>query len=210
MFLSLEILLSGGYPPVKNLPGSGSIAPLKNAKHKKLVGTGGTHHPCIKMGGRNFVFYRYRVPMKKIVTILMFVLPLMGYSQYCSLEGHGNRNVDYDVMYKVSAGMCYHYNSVTLDFGYKRHYMSFTSMIPVMGRMTHRMVEQEYLGYTYDYPVRKNVHLGASVYLDVRKGKPVERIYVDRRLYGIVFLHGSVIHVYDGMVHLIGGVKLYL
>ena len=123
-----------------------------------------------------------------------------------------NPIIDKRVKYKISTGLCYHYNSTSIDIGYKSHYLSLTFMNPNPHRSTMRMKEEIYIGYTYDLPIGRkgNVHIGITPSFEITSHEPVGRLYIDRRVYKGFFIHGSTIQVGTRMNHLIGGIKLFI
>jgi hypothetical protein len=123
-----------------------------------------------------------------------------------------NPIIDKRVKYKISTGLCYHYNSTSIDIGYKRNYLSLTFMNPNPHRSTMRMKEEIYIGYTYDLPIGRkgNVHIGITPSFEITSHEPVGRLYIDRRVYKGFFIHGSTIQVGTRMNHLIGGIKLFI
>ena len=114
------------------------------------------------------------------------------------------------VNYRISTGLCYHYNSSTLDMGYGSHYLSLTFMNPNTHRSTPNMREEIYLGYTYDRQITRSINAGVSPYIEIRTYEPVLRFYIDKKVYKVFYLHGSTIQVGDRMNHLIGGIKVKL
>jgi len=152
-----------------------------------------------------------------IITIVFSILSNNLYSQdRCysfnnRYKGNiSNPIVDKNVKYKISTGLCYHYNSTSIDIGYKRNYLSFTFMNPNIHRSTMRMKEEIYIGYTYDYPIGRkgNVHIGITPSFEITSHEPVVRFYIDKRIYKGFFLHGSTVQVSNRMNHLIGGIKV--
>ena len=123
-----------------------------------------------------------------------------------------NPIIDKRVKYKISTGLCYHYNSTSIDIGYKRNYLSLTFMNPNIHRSTMRMKEEIYIGYTYDYPIGRkgNVHIGITPSFEITSHEPVVRFYIDKRIYKGFFLHGSTVQVSNRMNHLIGGIKVVI
>ena len=121
-----------------------------------------------------------------------------------------NPIVDKNVKYKISTGLCYHYNSTSIDIGYKRNYLSVITMTVNPLRGTMRMKDEFYMGYTYNVPIgrKENYHIGITSAFEITSHKPVGRFYIDRRIYKGLFIHGSTIQVGTGMNHLIGGIKV--
>ena len=123
-----------------------------------------------------------------------------------------NPIVDKNVKYKISTGLCYHYNSTSIEIGYKRNYFSLTTMTVNPYRGTMRMKDEFYIGYTYDYPIGRkgNVHIGITPSFEITSHEPVVRFYIDKRIYKGFFLHGSTVQVSNRMNHLIGGIKVVI
>ena len=121
-----------------------------------------------------------------------------------------NPIVDKNVKYKISTGLCYHYNSTSIDIGYKRNYLSVITMTVNPYRGTMRMKDEFYMGYTYNVPIgrKENYHIGITSAFEITSHEPVVRFYIDRRIYKGLFIHGSTIQVGTGMNHLIGGIKV--
>lgn len=148
-----------------------------------------------------------------IILHFLLLLSATAYSQECRVEGQRIKyQIEPGVNYSVSHGYCYHYNSTTIETGYKQHYVSVTFMTKNLLRATPRMVNEQYIGYTYDVKLKSRYvkHVGASAYLRVNNIAPVGRFYIDIPLYKPLYLHGSVIQVSNNMTHLIGGLKLTL
>lgn len=146
-----------------------------------------------------------------------WILPILilsgasAYSQECAVEGQRlNRKIDPGVHYTLSHGYCYHYNSTTVQSGYKNHYASVTFMYTNKSSATIRMQDEVYIGYTYDQELLDRLHIGGSAMLNVGKSEPVARFYIDYELYKPLYLHGSVVQVSNRMTHLIAGLKLIL
>lgn len=115
-----------------------------------------------------------------------------------------------DIKYRITAGLCYHYYSTALEVGYKNSLLTLITMTPSPITGTPRMKEEIYFGYTYNLAIgkKKNYNIGITPAFEITTHKPVVRLYVDKRIYKGVFLHGSTIQVGTGMNHLIGGLKL--
>jgi hypothetical protein len=123
-----------------------------------------------------------------------------------------NPIVDKNVKYKISTGLCYHYNSTSIDIGYKRNLFSLTTMTTNPARATTRMKDEFYMGYTYNIPIgrKEAYHIGITSAFEITTHEPVGRLYIDRRIYKGFFIHGSTIQVGTRMNHLIGGIKLFI
>ena len=148
-----------------------------------------------------------------IITLILLVTSSHIYAQNCDIYGFKTVQVSSPgVVYTLSHGYCYHYNSTTIETGYKQHRASVTFMTRNLSRSTSRMVDEQYIGYTYDVKLKGRYvkHVGTSVYLRVNNVAPVGRVYIDIPLYKPLYLHGSVIQVSNNMTHLIGGLKLTL
>lgn len=146
-----------------------------------------------------------------IILHFLLLLSVNAYSQDCGIEGSRTvRIASPGVYYTISHGYCYHYNSTTLETGYKNHYASVTFMYRNLLQATPRMQDEVYIGYTYSYPFAKRVNAGGSLCVNAVKAEPVVRGFIDYQIYKPLYLHGSIIQVSDRMTHLIGGLKLKL
>ena len=149
--------------------------------------------------------------LKGIILHFLLLLSATAYSQECGIEGVRTKRVTSPgVYYSFSHGYCYHYQSTTIETGYKHHHASVTFMYRNLLRATPRMQDEIYLGYTYTSLIGRHVQVGGSLYARVGDVAPVERIFIDYRIYKSLYLHGSVVQVSDQMTHLIGGLKLIL
>ena len=144
----------------------------------------------------------------------MVVLISLGtflHAQECDIYGFNKTpSISPGVEYSASYGLCYHYNSTTIESGYKRHHASVTFMNRNKLRATSRMQDEIYLGYTYRHEIARKIHLGGSTYLRIGQVEPVGRLFVDYKIYGPVHVHGSIIQVSSRMTHLIGGIKIVI
>lgn len=148
-----------------------------------------------------------KVPL--LLTLLTISSILTG--QNCSMTGAKIKaKADKEINYTVSYGLCYHYSSTTVEVGYKSHFISATSMNPVMNRATPRMQDETYIGYTYRQTLNKKLNIGTSILVRVNEVKPVYRFFIDYKILGPIHIHGSSIQIHDGMNHLIAGIKLVL
>ena len=114
------------------------------------------------------------------------------------------------IKYRLTAGVCYHYFSAAVEVGYKNNLLTVITMTPSPITGTPRMRQEIYFGYTYNLALgrKKNYNIGITPAFEITTHKPVGRLYVDRKIYKGVYLHGSTIQVGTGMNHLIGGIKL--
>lgn len=146
-----------------------------------------------------------------IILHFLLLLSATAYSQDCSIDGSRTKRIaSPGVYYTLSHGYCYHYQSTTIETGYKNHYASVTFMYRNLLRATPRMQDEVYLGYTYSHPVTKRLYIGGSTYINVVKTEPVLRGFIDYRIYKPLYLHGSIIQVSNRVTHLIGGLKIKL
>ena len=146
-----------------------------------------------------------------IILHFLLLLSATAYSQECDLENSRTKRIaSPGVYYTLSHGYCYHYNSTTIETGYKNHYASVTFMYRNMNRATLRMQDEVYLGYTYTQKMLPKWYTGASLCVNVGKSEPVLRVFTDYELYKRLYLHGSVVQVSSRMTHLIAGLKIKL
>ena len=151
-------------------------------------------------------------------TLLLLLLSNLNtlYSQNLNCNPYNHKvkkyTVEEGIYYRISTGLCYHYNSSSIDIGYKRNYLSLTFMNPNVHRRTPLMKEEIYIGYTYNLPIGKkqNIHIGFTPAFEIHSYEPVGRFYIDRRIYKRFFLHGSTVQVSNRMNHLIGGIKVVI
>lgn len=153
--------------------------------------------------------------MKNFYLVIILIVNIQLYSQEKCYEFGASNNkfntiVNRDIKYNFSTGLCYHFNSSSIDIGYKRNLLTVIAMTVSPLRGTPRMKDEVYAGYTHNIPIgrKKNINIGVTSAFEVTTYKPVGRVYVDRRLYRGLFLHGSTIQVGTGMNHLIGGIKI--
>ena len=146
-----------------------------------------------------------------IILHFLLLLSATAYSQQCGIEGaRTKRMASPGVYYTLSHGYCYHYNSTTIETGYKNHYASVTFMYRNVSRATPRMQDEVYLGYTYTQKMVPKWYTGVSLCVNVGKSEPVLRVFTDYELYKRLYLHGSVVQVSSRMTHLIAGLKIKL
>ena len=150
----------------------------------------------------------------RFLSYIVFLLPTILYGQERCYNFNNpkiiNPSINRDVVYALSTGLCYHYNSSTLDMGYRSHRISLTFMNPNVYNRTMRMEREIYMGYTYDHKVNRNIHMGVTVATNVTDPEGVGRFYIDRRIYKEIYLHGSTVQVSNRMNHLIMGIKTNL
>jgi hypothetical protein len=153
--------------------------------------------------------------MKNLHIVVILTLTVNLYSQERCYDFNGGNNkinaiANRDVKYNFSTGLCYHFNSSSIDIGYKRNLLTVITMTVSPLRGTIRMKDEFYVGYTHNIPIgrKENINIGVTSAFEITTHKPVGRLYVDRRLYKGLFLHGSTIQVGTGMNHLIGGIKI--
>lgn len=153
---------------------------------------------------------------RSVAAALLFVMCISLYSQdRCFNTFKKNSPLDVgvnrDIKYRISTGLCYHFNSSSIDIGYKNNLLTVITMTVNPFRATPRMKDEFYVGYTYNFAIGKkeNFHIGATAGLGVTSSNLVGRLYIDRRLYRGLFLHGSTIQAgIAGINHLIGGIKV--
>lgn len=71
-----------------------------------------------------------------------------------------------------------------------------------------RMQDEVYMGYTYLQPINPTIRTGVSIYAKLNGLEPVGRYFIDLKIKGPLYIHGSVVQVSNRMTHLIGGLKL--
>ena len=154
---------------------------------------------------------------KNIIPTLIVIISLLGnnlYSQIDCSPYHKIKNytIEEGVKYKFSIGLCHHYNSGSVELGYKNHYVSLISMTRKIYSSMIPMNDEFYIGYTYDYTIGKkgNHHIGSTLAFQIHNHEPVVRFYIDKRIYKRFFLHGSSIQVSNRINHLIGGFKVVI
>ena len=149
--------------------------------------------------------------MRLFILTIITALTLQLSGQSCEFGGQQFKpKAAPGIEYSASYGYCYHYNSTTVEAGYKHHFLSATLMNRNLARATMRMQDEAYLGYTYLQPVNKHFRTGLSLYAKLNRIEPVGRFFLDYQLLGPIYLHGSVVQVSDRMTHLIAGLKLVL
>ena len=161
--------------------------------------------------GYNNALFWYNYMRSGIILYFLLLLCLPVYSQQCKPENNFKINTpSQGIKYSVSHGFCYHFNSTTVETGYKNHYLSITIMNKNILFATPRMQDESYIGYTYNQPLSKKLNIGASTYLRTGNVSPVIRLYADRKIYKPLYLHGSIIKVIPGMSHIIIGLKIII